>query len=94
MGEIAEAMLDGTMCECCGEYLGEGDGCPRYCSDRCARDRGMLPAEDLLKQAATMVAKVGNEVEKLRICDVCGKRLKNADGCQQHKRAKHEETPT
>lgn len=26
MGEIADAMLNGDMCECCGEYLGEGEG--------------------------------------------------------------------
>ena len=40
MGEIAEGMIDGTFCECCGEYIGEGDGYPRYCSDQCAKDRG------------------------------------------------------
>lgn len=40
MGEIAEMMLDGTMCECCGEFIGDGDGFPRYCSPQCAGDRG------------------------------------------------------
>ena len=24
MGEIAEMMLDGTLCEGCGEYMGDG----------------------------------------------------------------------
>ena len=33
MGEIAEMMLDGTMCECCGEYIhGPASGFPSYCS--------------------------------------------------------------
>lgn len=35
MGEIAEMMLDGTMCQLCGEFLfdGEdGDGIPMYCA--------------------------------------------------------------
>lgn len=33
MGEIAEMMLDGTMCAGCGEWMGdEGDGFPRYCA--------------------------------------------------------------
>lgn len=43
MGDIAEMMLDGTLCECCGCYIdGEGgDGIPRYCSAQCARDRGV-----------------------------------------------------
>lgn len=32
MGEIAEMMLDGTLCEGCGEYLGEDLGYPGYCN--------------------------------------------------------------
>ena len=42
MGEIAEMMLDGTLCEGCGVYLDDdgADGFPRYCSEECARDRG------------------------------------------------------
>ena len=43
MGEIAEMMLDGTLCECCGAYIDDGEesGFPRYCSEECARDRGV-----------------------------------------------------
>lgn len=44
MGEIAEMMLDGTLCEGCGEYIGEGEGFPRYCCDACARGPGVEPA--------------------------------------------------
>ena len=36
MGEIAEMMLDGTMCQCCGVYLHDGedgDGIPAFCPD-------------------------------------------------------------
>ena len=40
MGDIAEMMLDGFLCEACGEYIGEGDGYPQYCSDECAESRG------------------------------------------------------
>ncbi len=32
MGEIAEAMLDGTMCSQCGEYLGGDEGFPVVCA--------------------------------------------------------------
>lgn len=33
MGEIADMMLDGTLCQCCGEFLdGDSPGYPRYCS--------------------------------------------------------------
>ena len=32
MGDIAELMLDGTLCECCGAYIAsEGCGTARYC---------------------------------------------------------------
>ncbi|MDE1907644.1 MAG: hypothetical protein KGH75_14460, partial [Rhodospirillales bacterium] len=38
MGEIAEMMLDGTLCVCCGGYLdGEGQGFARYCRGCCPR---------------------------------------------------------
>ena len=44
MGEIAEMMLDGTLCECCGVVLigpdEEPAGYPQYCSRECAEDRG------------------------------------------------------
>ena len=31
MGEIAEMMLDGTMCQVCGEFMGESIGYPVTC---------------------------------------------------------------
>lgn len=31
MGEVAEAMLDGTLCEGCGVYLGPSRGYPVRC---------------------------------------------------------------
>lgn len=40
MSEIAEMMLEGDLCECCGAALpGEGCGVPRYCSEQCRQDR-------------------------------------------------------
>lgn len=33
MGEIADMMLDGTLCEGCGVYLGNGKGYPQYCQN-------------------------------------------------------------
>lgn len=33
MGEIAEMMLDGSLCECCGEWMGDSCGYPRTCPD-------------------------------------------------------------
>lgn len=36
MGDIADMTLDGTLCQYCGQYIGEGDGIPRSCG--CERD--------------------------------------------------------
>lgn len=32
MGEIADMMLDGTLCQSCGEYLDSDNDCPTYCA--------------------------------------------------------------
>lgn len=41
MGEIADDMMSGFMCEMCGTFLdGKDPGYPRYCSVECADDRG------------------------------------------------------
>lgn len=40
MGEVAEMMLDGTLCEACGVFIGSDAGFPQYCSLQCANDRG------------------------------------------------------
>lgn len=35
MGDTAEMMLDGTLCQQCGSYIEEGEarGQPRFCED-------------------------------------------------------------
>jgi endogenous inhibitor of DNA gyrase (YacG/DUF329 family) len=89
MGEIAEMMLDGTMCEGCGEFMDDiiaGDdapGFPRYCSARCARDRGASPE----------LVKAGKEWSRpTEKCPHCGKHL-NPGGTAQHVAAKHPDKP-
>lgn len=34
MGEVAEMMLDGTLCQHCGTFIGEAEGYPKTC-DSC-----------------------------------------------------------
>ncbi|MBZ9939183.1 hypothetical protein LB518_22995 [Mesorhizobium sp. BR1-1-16] len=101
MGEIAEMMLDGTLCEGCGAYLdGEGDGIPRYCSRECASDRG---AQDRLpltrKQRADRSIDLGEIVMKKAgglpeqahkpwLCE-CGQRFRLESGARQHWRDSH-----
>jgi hypothetical protein len=33
MGEIADMMLEGVLCECCGVYIGDDVGYPMKCED-------------------------------------------------------------
>jgi endogenous inhibitor of DNA gyrase (YacG/DUF329 family) len=78
MGEMAEMLLDGTCCECCGEYLGDGPtGYPRYCSKQCATGRG-APWHDPLPAP---------KIRKTK-CPECGRKVKIA-GLKDHLRAMH-----
>lgn len=45
MGDIAEMMLEGTLCEGCGVYMGEGDGYPVRCEDCTTEESGDDDAE-------------------------------------------------
>ena len=46
MAEIADMMIEGDLCECCGSALDDpGEGFPKYCSVECAKDRG-IPKKD------------------------------------------------
>ena len=50
MGEIADMMLDGTLCQQCGGDIGDRKtpGYPRYCPD-CVREiNNALKADELL----------------------------------------------
>lgn len=82
MGEIADMMLDGTLCECCGAYIGSDAGYPQYCSDTCANDRGMA-LEDGIPVALDTTPRPPKT-----ICPDCGKRVKEA-GLADHRRAVH-----
>ena len=60
MGDIADMMLDGTLCEGCGVSLGRGDGYPRRCAS-CRRDEvAGTPQEKVkCKVCGKRVKKVG-----------------------------------
>ena len=78
MGEIADMMLDGTMCQWCGEWLhgGEdGPGYPGLCS-ACARE-----------ERRTRSAQSQRTTEKVK-CPTCGKRVKSV-GLPDHQRDAH-----
>lgn len=49
MGEVSDMMLDGTLCQTCGEYLGDGDGYPVTCPG-CKVDTPARPSKNASKK--------------------------------------------
>jgi hypothetical protein len=99
MGEIADMMLDGTLCEGCGDFIGRHAGFPQYCSPRCAADRGLPytpPTQRPRSSATAKKAARHNRERKLRAKAAgkpfecyCGKLCRTADGLKAHQQAKH-----
>ena len=86
MGEIADMMLDGTLCEGCGDYIGDAEGFPRYCSTECAEGRGMAAHFEPLKHRRRKPKKRG----KAKVhCMDCGKGFKGEKQLIQHHRDAH-----
>lgn len=75
MGEVSDMMLDGTLCQSCGGYIGEAVGYPLYCDD-CGE------AESIKFDKASITEKVQ--------CPECGKKV-HESGLNQHIVAKHSE---
>lgn len=78
MGEVAEMMLDGTLCAGCGVAMihsahEDPAGFPVYCSFCKAEGRGQPP-----------------RVSKKTRCPICKKRVRKA-GLEHHKRDMHPE---
>lgn len=81
MGEIADMMLEGIMCQGCGEFLGEGDGFPTWCAG-CAPDG----VEDELFPMDEPVAHYTTKY----CCQHCnGKAFKSFKAITDHLRGKH-----
>lgn len=78
MGEIAEAILNGDLCEVCGEWLGIGDGYARRCSDCQPPPTGTK-------------TKNGHQIyrpSKVN-CHICNKLVKKGQGLKDHLRVVH-----
>jgi len=79
MGEIAEMMLEGVLCEGCGEYLGDGDGYPVRCS-------GCREEPD---PTAEYSPTAGQKRRRVKCISHCGKGFRTEDAMLQHNRDKH-----
>jgi len=97
MGEIAEMMLDGTLCASCGTYMeGEAVGFPSYCSSRCAKDAGVdFAADDRFAPRVPRANRAGIKPNAPKAgqvkCPVCARAVKKA-GLGDHVLSVHPET--
>ena len=92
MGEIAEMMLDGTMCGQCGEWLhggGDGPGYPGLCYS-CRREDERAPR--FRKHPKNMAAPKWKEkvYEGDHKCDLCERAFKSRLAMMQHQQDKHQ----
>lgn len=83
MGDVADMMLDGTLCASCGEYLWRDTGYPVYCRG-CQKDQNASAHKGVLQRH--------QEIKKVN-CPTCGKRVK-AIGLADHQRDAHGSAPT
>lgn len=96
MGEIADMMLDGTLCEGCGEFLDAddgNDGFPQLCA-ACAQDRRKAGREvrstgfGTYQDCGELVKKAPPNPKAK--CVYCNKKVTKI-GLSQHIRDKHPE---
>lgn len=81
MGDIADMMVEGLLCEQCGGFIdGEEPGYPRNC--------GCEP--ELKKQQKAAIQKVGNRLQpKIFPCAGCNKKFRTEHGATHHYKEVH-----
>lgn len=97
MGEIADMMLEGMLCEGCGEYIDDNDGgIPRYCSESCAKGRGAM-AYQPSKPNRSRARKAAQNAFEQKLTEYrfscasagCRKRFRSSRAAAQHFDAVH-----
>lgn len=102
MGEVADAMLDGTLCAACGVALIDGpddepQGFPGYCSIECANAQGVDLVCDSPRRSPNARPAARQNADRQRAaaarkpfeCGKCGKRFRTSHGVAQHESDKH-----
>lgn len=91
MGEIADAMLEGALCEGCGEYLGEDGFGPRLCAG-CAKDRPPMHYTTPKDRRRADNYQSAIAVRKPFKCPTCHRRFRKEFAVAQHARDVHQGT--
>jgi len=83
MGDIADMILEGQMCQGCGDILGDGDGFATWCSS-CQRDLDIDAYGDKINQPDQIKKAVPEKTQ----CKTCGKIVKSI-GLPDHMKDAH-----
>lgn len=91
MGDIADMMLDGTLCTECGEYLGSTLGYPQRCAG-CGGD----DSEPMSAAGAALCVPRGGRARRLKPaggpvyrCKKCSRPFRSTGALSMHTLAKH-----
>lgn len=79
MGEMADAMLDGTFCQYCGDFLDSDNGYPTSCAS-CEQEERKTNGITYTKGGSPRPSKIR--------CELCNKLVKKT-GLKDHMRDKH-----
>lgn len=78
MGEVAEMMLDGTLCEGCGVFLNaEAPGYPCYCG--ACRPAAKQGAAAVRKEQRAIAHQLHQARQKKTKCPTCGRKVKEIE---------------
>ena len=89
MGEVAEMMLDGTLCQECGGVIdGTTPGYPRTCED-CLHPLDFPWAMKLIREMINDIEEYGSKKEKTKLKNYLHKRIRQLS-CRLHKENKDE----
>ncbi len=93
MGDIADMMLDGTLCAGCGELIDEegGDGVPRYCGGCDASVPMHYTTPKDRRRSANSTASIN--ARKPFKCPACPRRFGTEVGRNHHQRDVHPGAP-
>ena len=81
MGDIADMMLEGILCQGCGEFLGDGEGYPMFCS-ACGGDE-----ESDFQPSHLFAVKQINDAPKVWGCSDCKKMFRKKAYALEHCKA-------
>jgi hypothetical protein len=90
MGDVADMILEGVLCQECGVYMEGGDGIPRTCAGclREAKDSAPLAPSNTPATLDGRMVKISVPANTTIHCWICNRKVR-AIGLKDHQRDAH-----